>query len=444
MSNTSAHTTTSVNVSNDNDDDNISNGRFLLKTALDSLSVAIESLGSPVSSTIPEIAANYLSSEQITAIENAFLTRTTALGAHLGEVKRQYNTAVDATSLRRLQRKQQNARDHYMRVEQVFDYYVDLLHTRSERGVGPLLSGCDKICYSSLSQGLRRLGLETPPIVCYLDRGEGASILKSGMYLWDGQSNPAAIIKVVRSAVPLPRLTSVLHECGHQAAHMTNWNKELAEILYASIVEAGGPKYLADIWSSWTSEIAADFWALHQSNFASVMGLYEVVTGSSDRVFRIIPGDPHPMAYLRVMIGLAFCKMAFGSGPWDDFMRVWKLLYPINATRGEPAIIAKESLPLLPTICKVISNTKIKAFLGSSLNQILPWDAASPTRIKEFLNHDLSNFCVSKGSLIDQPILALTSFRMIQMFGGRSHEWIIEQMRRWLTSLSVGEGRGRE
>jgi hypothetical protein len=435
----SVHTTLSVNTSIENYD--INNGKFLLKTAIDSLSVAIDSLGSPVS-TVSETVTKYLTPQQITAIENAFLIRTTALRAHLAEVKRQYTMVVDAVSLRRLQRKQQNARDHYMQVEQVFDYYVDLLHTRSERGVGPLLSGCDKICRYSIMQGLKKLGLETPTVVCYLDRGEGASILKSGIYLWDGQKNPAAIIKVVRSAVPLPRLTSILHECGHQAAHMTNWNKELAQILYASIIEIGGSKYLADLWSSWTSEIAADFWALHQCNFASVMGLYEVVTGSSDRVFRMIPGDPHPMAFLRVMIGLTFCKMAFGSGPWDDFMRVWQLLYPVNATRAEPAAIANESLPLLPAICKAISNTKMNSFLGNSLNQILPWDAASPIRIKEFLNHDLSNFRVTKGSLIDKPILALTSFRMIQMFGARSHEWIIEQMRRWLTLLNMGEKEG--
>src|SRR5215216_771375 len=131
MSIVSTHTATSLNAGIENDD--ISNGKFLIKTALDSLGAAIESLGSPVS-TISEIATNYLSSQQVTAIENAFLTRTTALGAHLEEVKRQYTTAIDAISIQRLQRKQQNARDHYMKVEQVFDYYVDLLHTRSERG----------------------------------------------------------------------------------------------------------------------------------------------------------------------------------------------------------------------------------------------------------------------------------------------------------------------
>jgi hypothetical protein len=262
--------------------------------------------------------------------------------------------------------------------------------------------------------------------------------MKAGIYLWDGQTNPAAIIKVVRSAIPLPRLTSILHECGHQAAHMTNWNRELADLLYTTILAEGGSKHLAILWSSWASEIAADFWALHQSNFASVLGLSEVVTGSSDRVFRVILGDPHPIPYLRVMTGLAACKMAFGNGPWDDFGKVWQLLYPVDATRAEPATIVEESLPLLTSICKAISKTKMNAFLGNSLEQILPWEISSPNRIRKFLNHDLSDFSVSKDDLMDWPIPVLASFRMIQMFGGRSHEWIIEQMRNWLTSLGLG------
>src|SRR5215212_8724672 len=271
----------------------LNNGKFLLKTAIDSLSVAIENLNSPVS-TVSQVARQYLDPPQIAAIENAFLIRTTALKAHLVEIKRQFVQIENIEDLRRLQRKQQGARDHYFSTERVFDYYVDLLHTRSERGLGPILRGCDKICYTSLQLGLQTLGLEIPNLVCYQDRGEGASIMKAGIYLWDGQTNPAAIIKVVRSAIPLPRLTSILHECGHQAAHMTNWNRELADLLYTTISAEGGSAHLASMWSSWASEIAADFWALHQSNFASVLGLSEVVTGSSDRVFRVIVGDPHP------------------------------------------------------------------------------------------------------------------------------------------------------
>lgn len=409
------------------------NGRFLLKIAIDSLDASIDSMESPVY-TVPQISRSFLSPEQSTAIGNAFLSRRIKLKEHIEEVKRQFSIVSDIEGLQRLQRKQQYARDHYLRTEQVFDYYVDLLHTRGEKNMGPILKGCERICNVSLEQGLSKLGLEVPTVICYLDRGEGASILKSGIYLWDGQSNPAAIIKVVRSAIPLPRLTSILHECGHQAAHMTNWNQEVSETLYDTVKNSGGSRALADLWSSWASEIAADFWALQQSNFASVIGLSEVVTGSSDRVFRVIPGDPHPMAYLRVMTGLTFCKLFFGPGPWDDFKRTWDLLYPINASRAESASIAQESLPLLNNICKSISTRKMDSFLGNSLNQILPVNSAGPKRIKEFLSHNLSNFSMESNT-VSCPIVTLTSFRMIQMFGGQSHQWISRQMGNWLTKL---------
>jgi hypothetical protein len=215
---------------------------------------------------------------------------------------------------------------------------------------------------------------------------------------------------------------------------MTNWNQEVAEVLYKTVKDFGGSRYLADLWSSWASEVAADFWALHQSNFASVVGLSEVVTGSSERVFRVVPADPHPMAYLRVMTGIVFCKLFFGSGPWDDFRRIWQLLYPIDASRGEASSIARESLPLLENICKAVSTRKMDSFLGNSLNQILPAEDSGPKRIKEFLSHDLSNFSMDSDT-VNHPLVALTSFRMIQMFGGRSHEWIVQKMRNWLTRL---------
>jgi hypothetical protein len=75
---------------------------------------------------------------------------------------------------------------------------------------------------------------------------------------------------------------------------------------------------------------------------------------------------------------------------------------------------------------------KIDSFLGNSLNQILLADYSGPKRIKVFLNRGLSNFSMDS-DIVNNPILALTSFHMIQMFGGRSHEWIVQEMRNWLT-----------
>jgi hypothetical protein len=419
----------------------VENVIFLLRSALNSIKLAIESLGSPVMA-VSEMARQNLTSQQSMAIEKSFLRRATALEAQLAFTRNRFSLANSLESLRLVERDIGYVRDNYFKSEQVFDYYVDLLHTRSENGVGPLLRGCDQIAIESLKRGLGPLGLDIPTVVCYLDRGEGASILRSGIYLWDGETNPAAIIKVVRSALPLPKLTAVLHEIGHQAAHITDWNKELETLLYEAIISLGGSRGLARLWASWVPEITADFWALHQSNFASVVGLSEVVAGSTKRVFRINLGDPHPMAYLRVMLGLTACKVGLGNGPWEDFARAWQLRYQIQDANTESIRIILETMPLLPEISRTISNTKMNAFSGKSLNEILPWALASPLVVKSFLNNDHSNFSVSTNRLVEQPLVVLTCFRYIQMFGGRSHEWIVENMRNWLTSLAlVGDKR---
>lgn len=414
----------------------LANGAFMLGRIVETLSVAIESLGSPFL-TVSETARQYINSQQIVGIDNSFLKRVIILKELLAEVKLRSKAVQSIEELCFLQSNLQNVRDRYFESEQVFDYYVDLLNTRSECGIGPILRGCDVIAYASLQMGLGVLGWEIPTAVSYLDRGIGASILKAGIYLWDRQTNPAAIIKVVRSAVPLPRISAILHECGHQAAHITNWNQETAELLRDTVLQASGNTDLAQLWASWGSEVAADFWALHQGNFASLAGLSEVVAGRPDRVFTIIPGDPHPMGYLRVLMGTTACRCVFGAGPWDDLASAWKRLYPLDSASFDSARVVSDSIPMLERICRAVSKTKMNAFRGKSLEQILPVTLASPEQVKNMLNKDLSDFSVDEETLARRPILALICFRVIYMFGGRSIEWISEKMRNWLASLSI-------
>ncbi len=418
------------------DDHDLANGIFMLGRAVESLSLAIETLGSPVL-TVSEAARDYVTAGQIVGIDNSFLKRTIALKELLAEVKLRSRSVQTVEALCSLQSSLQDVRDRYLESEQVFDYYVDLLNTRSERNMGAIVRGCDVIAYASLQMGFRPLGLDVPTTVCYLDRGLGASILKAGIYLWDRQTNPAAIIKVVRSAVPLPRISAILHECGHQAAHITSWNQEMAGLLRDTVLQAGGSVDLGQLWASWASEVAADFWAIHQSNFASVVGLSEVVAGRPDRVFMMVPGDPHPMGYLRVLVGTTACRLAFGTGPWDDFARAWQRLYPLSFAGFDSAGVVSESIPLLEKICMAVSRTKMKAFRGNSLEQILPVAVSSPEQVKNMLNKDLSDFSADTETLAMRPILALIGFRVIHMFGGRPIEWISEKMRNWLASLSI-------
>jgi hypothetical protein len=413
------------------------NAIFILKSSLNNLRIAIESFVSPTSMVSDNLHSN-LTDQQVKSIELSFLQRTNVLYLHLKRVENELLQINNIEDLIRIQNEIQNLSDHYYLSEHVFDYYVDLLHTRSEHGMGIILKGCDKIAEVSLRQGLEKLNREIPPVVCFLDAGQGAAILSAGIYLWDYQTNPAALIKVVRSAIPFPRLTSILHECGHQAAKITGWNEELAILIYNTVVNAGYSKALAEIWSSWTSEIAADFWSLSQCNFASVVGLSEVLSTNANRMFTIVTRDPHPMGYLRVMLGIAACKYIFGNGPWIEYCKAWETLFPIKRANATSAKILLESMPLLKILCQVILSTKMNCFSGKSLQEILPWENTSPNAIKTFLNNNHNMFSVNSNLITKDPIFMLTCFRYVQMFGGKTQKWVADRMQSWLVSLSSG------
>jgi hypothetical protein len=414
----------------------LQNAVFILQSSLNNLRITIDSFGSPVHALSDGIIQN-LSPEQIQSLELSFQTRANYLRNHLIKVSAQLALTSNIDSVLKLQKSIQHLTDHYYLSEKVYDCYLDFLHTRSEQGMGIILKGCDKIAKSSLQRGLKHLDKEIPPVITYLDFGQGAALLAAGVYLWDYQTNPAALIKVVRSAIPFPRLTSILHECGHQAAKITGWNEELEPLIYDTVSSSGYPKELASLWALWTSEIAADFWSLSQSNFASVIGLSEVLSGSANRIFDIIPGDPHPMGYLRVMLGIEACNTVFGNGPWLDYRKVWQSLFPLNLCRAKSYKIIMESIPILTLLCKCILTTKMACFSNQSLQEILPWDYSSPKTIKSFLNNDLSTLSVPIDVIIQHPVITLSCFRYMQMFGGRSQESLAKEMRNWLVSLGT-------
>ena len=45
--------------------------------------------------------------------------------------------------------------------------------------------------------------------------------------------------------------------------------------------------------------------------------LHDVLAGDLSTVFRFTPGDPHPVSYIRVLLGVETCRYFYGEGPWD-------------------------------------------------------------------------------------------------------------------------------
>ncbi len=265
-------------------------------------------------------------------------------------------------------------RNRYMRVETTLDFYADAINTRTEPKIAGYLRACDTLAYRSMAQLLDQLGKPTPVALTYIDKGLGASILKAGLRLWDGNStNPVAAIKLTQHNLLQP--TALIHEAGHQAAHIVGWSEELAVKFATGLARA--PAGVADMWAGWTSEIVADAFAFVHTGYASVAGLHDVLAGEETLVFRHTPGDPHPISYIRVLLGVEMCRKAYGAGPWDDLAQAWTLLYPLQRAQVRTERLLRASLPLLSSIAEITLGEPMRAFDGRSLAALV-----NPERVK--------------------------------------------------------------
>jgi hypothetical protein len=269
-------------------------------------------------------------------------------------------------------------RRQYARGEAIVDFYGHAVTTRSNPTVAAILRGLDELAVHSMDQVLRPLGIETPPVLTYLDKGLGASILRAGARLWDASLSPAAAIKVTRHNLWQP--TSLVHETGHQVAHLVGWVPELAAALGKAL--APHSPIAAEAWSGWASEVAADVYAFCLLGYAPVPALATVVDGPSRAVFRMPFGDPHPVSALRVQLNVALCRSWFGAGPWDDLGARWLDRHPLSAAPREVAEICTVSLPLLSTIVDVCTRTRMQAFHGTYLAKLANPERVSPPELK--------------------------------------------------------------
>src|SRR5918994_7461833 len=200
--------------------------------------------------------------------------------------------AFSAADLLSVRRQLLAYRKRYVRVETTLDFFADAINTRTNPRMAGYMRACDTLAHRSMTQLLDQLGKPTPVVLTYTDKGLGASIMKAGLRLWDDTSmNPVAAIKITRHNLLRP--TALIHEAGHQVAHIAGWNEELASALGAGLGDA--PAGVAEAWASWASEIAADAFAFVHTGYASVAALHDVLAGEGTFVFQHAAADPHPI-----------------------------------------------------------------------------------------------------------------------------------------------------
>lgn len=303
------------------------------------------------------------------------------VGSLLQEVRSLEVAATGGQDVETTRRGVLRLRRRYLQAETILDFYGDAIATRTNPATRELLRGYDTLTSDSMAATLTPLGIDPPPTLVYLDKGLGASILRAGIQLWDrAHPSPAAAIKLTRHNVSFP--TALLHETGHQVAHLTGWNAELAEALRTTL--APRSTGLADAWESWSGEIAADTHAFCQAGWAPVVALANVVDGSTADVFRVRLGDPHPPPWIRVMFNVALCRSWFGAGPWDDVATVWSQRHPAAAIGGEVGQLARLSVEAMTDIVDTCTRRPARAFRGVSLSAVLDPKQVEPSRLRAF------------------------------------------------------------
>ncbi|KAA0230077.1 hypothetical protein EDS67_08540 [candidate division KSB1 bacterium] len=343
-----------------------------------------------------------------------------------------FDAAHSSANIATMRRQLLGFRSFYLRVETTLDFYADAINTRTSPAMAGMMKACDTLAHRSMAQFLDQLGKPGPVVLSYIDKGLGASILKAGLRLWDGTSmNPVAAIKITRHNLHRP--TALIHEAGHQVAHIVGWNEELAAALGAGLREA--PAGAAEAWASWASEIAADAFAFVHTGYASVAALYGVLDGGAATVFRHIPGDPHPISFIRLLLGVEMCRQFFGAGPWDQLAEAWMQLYPLEKAPEATEPLLRASLPLLPNIVDITLRQPLRAFGSRPLIALIDPERVKPQTLLALEQQLGAALYTSMHWIWTEALrlLALTGLRMATMLERKTN--MFKQQEEWMLRL---------
>jgi hypothetical protein len=285
---------------------------------------------------------------------------------------------ADQAMLPAAAREVQSFRQRYAQVETTLEYFGDAVRSRTSGTLRVALAALDRLALASMVPPLRAAGLPVPPVLTYVDKGMGASILRAGIRLWaPGTTNPVAAIKIVRHNLYRP--TSLFHETGHQVAYLTRWMRSMQESLGQVLAD---DNELRQMWVPWTSEIAADTFAFLHTGYASVAALYDVV-GDARTILRWPIGDPHPIGWLRTLLGCAFARRSFGPGPWDALEEAMTASHPATNVDATLTPLLNRSRERMAAIAGACLTAPVPALGGRPMTSVLPVERVSPQALSD-------------------------------------------------------------
>jgi hypothetical protein len=349
----------------------------------------------------------------------------------LAQLGHRLGAATTDAELQAVQRGLIEFRRSYLRVEATLDFFGDAINTRTSESTGGLLRACDVLARRSMEQLLEPLGRPTPRVLTYLDCGLGASILKADLPLWDPRTrSPVAVVKVTRHNLLRP--TALIHETGHQIAHLLHWTPELKRLLEHTLAsDVDGARR----WSNWASEIVADLYAFAHTGFASVATLHDVIASESRIVTGLNELDPHPSGWLRVLLGCALCRVAYGEGPWDALETAWRRTYPISGLPTEHRAVLERGSHHVPRIARALLDAPYAALGGRRITEVVDPVRVSPAALAQLEAKGGAALYVSSQWVQQEclRLLALSGFKIAT--DPASYGAATERQRAWMEHL---------
>ncbi|MFZ0530167.1 MAG: hypothetical protein WAL91_06490 [Propionicimonas sp.] len=209
----------------------------------------------------------------------------------------------------------------------------------------------------------------------------------------------------------LYRPTALVHETGHQVAHLLGWNREAAAAM--GRVLSADPQ-LSALWRSWTSEITADAYAFAHCGYAAVAALHDVVANEIESVLQLTPGDPHPVSYIRVLLGVEMCRHFYGTGPWNDLADAWTATHPLSKAAPGVADLLHRSRARLPELVDALLTQPVAAFGARPLVALVDPARVAPAALQQ-LGAASGPALFTSSHLVEQEqlrIVALTGLRI--------------------------------
>lgn len=264
-----------------------------------------------------------------------------------------------------------------------FDIFSDVLTQRSEHEHGVWLSGLDAVAADALA--LPGGYYNAPPVICYLDRGHGASIRRARTRLPGGDENPVAIVRVPRERMVGSGIaSSLIHEVGHQGSALLGLVESLRPVLRGMRQNGGVAGVAWRFFERWLPEILADFWSVARVGVASTTGLMWVVSLPRAFVFRIGMDDPHPFPWIRVKLSCAMGKALYPHRQWDALANLWESFYPTAGLDEERQRLIAVLESTLPGFIALLVNHRPGSLKGKTLMEVMPVKSRQPDRLAAY------------------------------------------------------------